>query len=264
MSCKCDNPLWKILIKKTEYSNSQWFHFFDDINNIIKDVIDNYDVIDNDRLSEIYNTDIDEYVSKLGYKDKCNILMNYGVDEAISLLYDYLSPHSSLDCASLDSLVYRILESYILLVDMKDINYIRGVEEEVVETAKVVETAEERAERLFKEDEEIQRKRREEEEKNGLVERQQRRQKCYEKHQLFIQLMYVGDEEKRKGKQYRAWLQNMLKRTSEKVFENEEAEYKWIGKYGRGMFNDKIRTTFNKKDTEVINEIANEYGAFDY
>lgn len=256
MSCKCDNPLWKILTKKTEYSNSQWFHFFDDIENIIKDVIENYVVTDNDRLSEIYNTEIDDYVSKLNYKDKCNILVEYGVNEALTIS----------NGKSLEEMVYYILESYVMLVDMKDINYYVGVEEEVVETAeeKVVETAEERALRIMKEDEEIQRKRREEEEKNGLVERQQRRQKCYEKHQIFIQLMYVGNEEKRKGKQYRAWLQKILKTTSEKIFENEEEEYKWIGKYGRGMFNEKIGTTFNKKDKEVIDEIANEYGAFDY
>lgn len=127
------------------------------------------------------------------------------------------------------------------------------------------ETAEERASRISKEDEEIQKKRREEEEKAGLLERQQKRLTAYQKHKEFIDAMYVGKDEKRKGKMYRQWLQGVLKEYAEKVFPTEEDEYKAIGKYGRVMFETtKMRTAFNKGEMKVIEELAREYGAFDY
>ena len=43
----------------------------------------------------------------------------------------------------------------------------------------------------------------------------------------------------------------------------EEEEYQFIGKYGRGIWCN-IETAFKKQDQDIMTEFAFEYGAFDY
>ena len=78
----------------------------------------------------------------------------------------------------------------------------------------------------------------------------------------FIEDSVVG---KQKGIRYRKWLRSFLLHGATKLFATEEEEYKYIGKFGRGAWNENdIRKSFNAVDREVIVAIANVYGAFDY
>ena len=124
------------------------------------------------------------------------------------------------------------------------------------------ETPEQRAERIFKEDEEKQKERYEEEEKQGLKERQQKRKETIEKYKAFIDGMVIG---KQKQITYRRYLKERLEKGADILFKTEDDEYNYIGKFGRGMWGeDFIRKGFTKADQDIIVEIAHGYGGFDY
>ena len=127
------------------------------------------------------------------------------------------------------------------------------------------ETKEETACRVMKEDEVIKKTRLEGHEKTGLEERFQKRKVSYLNHKDFIDNMFVEGTNP-KGIRYRRLLQSHLRSYSEEAFDSEEEEYKHIGKYGRvgTLFSEKVITTFNKAEQKIVNEIAKEYGAFDY
>lgn len=63
---------------------------------------------------------------------------------------------------------------------------------------------------------------------------------------------------------YRKWLFEMLKKIAETDFKNEEEEYHSIGKFYRGIFYNFDVAFKTKKERNVIQEIAREFGAFDY
>ena len=96
---------------------------------------------------------------------------------------------------------------------------------------------------------------------------QEKRQRAFEKYNCFIDHMIEKDEKGKnpKGIRYRKWLRVALYGGATKVFESEEEEYRFVGKFGTGMFNeDNIRRSFNKEDQKILVELADEYGAFDY
>lgn len=119
-----------------------------------------------------------------------------------------------------------------------------------------METPEERAERIFREDEE----KRAADRKQELVVNQQRRKACYEKNKEFIEQL----TEKSKGIRYRTRLQFKLKELSEKVFQSEEQEYGEIGEYHRGLFFNVETPNFSEEEKAILRNIAGEYGAFCY
>lgn len=128
-----------------------------------------------------------------------------------------------------------------------------------------METPEERAKRIFEEDEKIQELRRQEEDTRGLKERHQKRLKCYEENKLFIQMIYLGGRyENRKGKRYRGHLQKLLCYISNNEFNNEDEEYDFVKLLRYGIDEGKIARSFNKGDRKKILEIFEEYGVFDY
>ena len=55
----------------------------------------------------------------------------------------------------------------------------------------------------------------------------------------------------------------LVKNGANTLFENEQKEYEFVGKFGRGMWAD-CRTTFNKEELKTIVDFAEAYGAFDY
>ena len=70
---------------------------------------------------------------------------------------------------------------------------------------------------------------------------------------------------KPKGIRYRKHLDSSLRFGAEHTFKTEEEEYQFIGKFGRGIWDENgIRNNFNKADQEKILYIANQWGAFDY
>ena len=49
------------------------------------------------------------------------------------------------------------------------------------------------------------------------------------------------------------------------LFETEEKEYEYIGKFGRGRWSEEfLKKGFTQKEIEMIVDFAHEYGAFDY
>ena len=95
-----------------------------------------------------------------------------------------------------------------------------------------------------------------------LLDNQKRRREAVEEYKEFLDKMVEG---KQKGIRYRKWLRGALLYGSEKQFKTECDEYDFIGKFGRGLFNEeRIRKTFNKNDQNIIVELAKKYGAFDY
>ena len=124
------------------------------------------------------------------------------------------------------------------------------------------ETPEQRAERILKEDEEKRKEKRKQQEKELLIDNQLKRKETVEKYKAFIDGMVIG---KQKQITYRRHLKNKLEKGADTLFETEDDEYDYIGKFGRGMWNeDFIRKGFVKADQEIIKEIAHGHGAFDY
>jgi len=124
------------------------------------------------------------------------------------------------------------------------------------------ETPEQRAERITKEDAEKQRQQKKEEEEQAMLRNQLQRKETFEKYKVFIDAMVVG---KQKQITYRRSLRKYLMACVDKIFESWGDEYDYIGKFGRGMWDeDFIRKGFNKADQETIIEIAQGFGAFNY
>jgi hypothetical protein len=120
------------------------------------------------------------------------------------------------------------------------------------------ETPEQRAERIFKEDED----KHDEEEKEAMQLNQLQRKETVEKYKEFIEAMVIG---KQKQIRYRRFLRSYLIHGTNKLFESFDEEYDYINKFGRGPWDENdIRKAFNKAEQETIVEIARGYGAFDY
>jgi hypothetical protein len=95
-----------------------------------------------------------------------------------------------------------------------------------------------------------------------LLENQQKRKDCIEKYKDFIDGMIIG---KQKGIRFRRWFRCYLLNGANVLFETEEEEYEYIDKFGRGAWNEEtLRKTFKKTELDIIVELAEEYGAFDY
>ena len=98
-------------------------------------------------------------------------------------------------------------------------------------------------------------------EKERLQETYLRRKETYEQYKDFIK----GWNDKGKGSRYRKWLKNILYGLSTRPFETEDEEYKFIGKYGRGLFRyGDMENSFDEEKQKILVEIARGYGAFDY
>jgi hypothetical protein len=121
------------------------------------------------------------------------------------------------------------------------------------------ETPEERAIRIFKEDDE----KRELQWMEDLKTRQVKRLDTCNRYKLFL------DEKLKKSNGKYSKLKKDLHHAlwfgANKVFEEEEDEYRFIGKYERGIFA-RVDEIFKGDDCSLatIVEIAKEYGAFDY
>lgn len=71
--------------------------------------------------------------------------------------------------------------------------------------------------------------------------------------------------EKGKGVRKRKWFVQYLKWICNKIFVDEDTEYEYISKFGRGMWSEEIVKSFSKEDQDyIVNFIAPECGAFDY
>lgn len=94
-----------------------------------------------------------------------------------------------------------------------------------------------------------------------LRENQQRRLASVEKWVSFLTTL------KRTGKGRNTryeWL-GYIQYGARTVFDTEEKEYEYIGKFGRGIWSEEfLKKGFTKQEIEMIVEFANEFGAFDY
>ena len=89
----------------------------------------------------------------------------------------------------------------------------------------------------------------------------QKRQNCWKvcKEQM------TNSIGKGKGVKNRKWFVERLKMICNYIFVDDDTEYKYIKKYGRGMWSKDIVESFNKEDQDyIVNFIAKECGAFDY
>lgn len=125
------------------------------------------------------------------------------------------------------------------------------------------ETPEQRAERIFKEDEEKQKERYEEEVKQGLKERQQKRLAVITKYKEKLDAMIVG---KQRGICFRRYFRQHVIDASTRIFKTEDIEYNWIGKPFRLPWTDyyQQKKAFNKSELEMASDIMKEFGCFDY
>ena len=129
-----------------------------------------------------------------------------------------------------------------------------------------------------------------------LKERRHRRRAVYAKHKEFIDnldkpgldyshpcfLLSNEDEAVQKMMSIKAFISKPLKkkfivfqkkllrcvdRRREFRFKSEDEEYRFIGKYGRGLFDNKLIyecRAFTKSEQEIMEEIGKEFGAMDY
>jgi len=123
------------------------------------------------------------------------------------------------------------------------------------------ETPEQRAARIFKEDEEKQNKDHQQE----LDERRLKRMAVVEKHKNVLDAMIIG---KQKAIRWRNHFHKYVFAVSQMSFKTSDQEYDYIGKPGRLYWNDydERLKAFNKKDPmhKVIDEIMREFGCYDY
>ena len=83
--------------------------------------------------------------------------------------------------------------------------------------------------------------------------------------EIYIQFINDSVKGRQKGIWYRKSLRSFLLVGADTLYSTEEEEYKYINKFGRGMWNyDYIEKNFNSNDQKIIVEIARAYGAFDY
>jgi hypothetical protein len=127
------------------------------------------------------------------------------------------------------------------------------------------ETPEQRAERIFKEDEEKRRQEWEEEQIKRLPERRLQRIAVIEKNKEILDASIQG---KQKGIRFRKFFHFYVNYVAQKVFETEDQEYACIGKPGRLRYTDIEEQTkaYKKGDPmlKVIGEIMTEFGCFEY
>ena len=123
------------------------------------------------------------------------------------------------------------------------------------------ETPEQRAERIFKEDEDKW----EEEQIKQLPERRLKRIAVIEKHKAILDASIVG---KQKGIRFRKHFHSYVNMVAQRVFETEDQEYACVGKPGRLFYTDNEEHTKAYKNGDpmfkVIGEIMNEFGCFEY
>ena len=94
-----------------------------------------------------------------------------------------------------------------------------------------------------------------------LKERQEKRLETLETYKQYIDDMVL----KKKGIRFRTLFKSWLYKFSTKIFDDDDAEYDVICKFGRGIWDmGIIGRTFNKSEQAIISEIAMGYGAFDY
>ena len=128
-----------------------------------------------------------------------------------------------------------------------------------------METPEQRAERIFKEDEEKRQKEWEEEQIQQLPVRRLKRIAVLEKHREILDASIVG---KQKGIRFRKFFHSYVNMIAQKVFESEDQEYSYVGKAGRLRYTDyeELMRAYKKGDPmfPVIGEIIHEFGCFDY
>jgi hypothetical protein len=127
------------------------------------------------------------------------------------------------------------------------------------------ETPEQRAERIFKEDEEKQRQEWEEEQIKQLPERRLKRIAVIEKHKAILDASIIG---KQKGIRFRKHFHAYVNAVAQRVFLSEDEEYKAVGKVGRLPYTDdeNLCKAYKKNDPmiKVIADIVAEFGCFDY
>jgi len=99
-------------------------------------------------------------------------------------------------------------------------------------------------------------------ESKQLIERQKKR---LETINMFEEFMRKIGKPKGKGAKIRRELRCFLLVGAHKVFETEEDEYQYIGKYGRGAWDeDRLRQTFTDDEMLTIRIIGECFGALDY
>lgn len=94
-----------------------------------------------------------------------------------------------------------------------------------------------------------------------LEEFKQKRMTCYEKNKPLLHDLW---NLKGKGRNIRRNFLNYLRWNSDKDFSNEEEEYQTIGKFHRGWWSEYYINAFPIEYKDLLIEIAQEYGAFDY
>ena len=100
-----------------------------------------------------------------------------------------------------------------------------------------------------------------------LIANQKRRQNAVELYKDFINNMVEPNDKgkPKKGITYRKWLKNRLQYGANKIFDDEEKEYDFVGKFGRnGCFTEHMVNQFTAIEQKIVVELATEYGAFDY
>jgi hypothetical protein len=101
------------------------------------------------------------------------------------------------------------------------------------------------------------------EDEQYLIHKQLKRKETLDEYKEFIDEMV--SPLKKKQKTYRRDLIVFLNYGSRVIFKTEDAEYEYIGKFGRGIWSeDLIKKAFNKKEQEIIFKIADGFGALDY
>ena len=99
---------------------------------------------------------------------------------------------------------------------------------------------------------------------DGLKARYEKRKFCWEAVKGSMKLAITGDRRKGVGsakrKLFISGIGSMLQQ-----FPTEDEEYKYIKKFGRGIWEDSIIKSFNEEEQAlIVDVIAHEFGAFDY
>jgi hypothetical protein len=127
------------------------------------------------------------------------------------------------------------------------------------------ETAEERAARIFAEDEEKRNREWTEEVIKQLPARRLKRLAVIEKHKAVLDASIVG---KKKGIRFRQYIHAYVNMVANREFLTEDEEYEAIGKPGRLRWTDyeSHKNVYNENDPmrKVIGEIMTEFGCFEY
>jgi len=95
-----------------------------------------------------------------------------------------------------------------------------------------------------------------------MIEGQKKREYTVEVYKGFLDNMIIG---KKKGIRYRRYLHGYLHHGAKVTFKDDDDEYDYIGKFGRGAWcYDEIEKAFNKEEQDIIASIGEAYGAMDY